>query len=143
MGGIGLAQRVFRWMVHSDMRRRLRRLDLPEPVLELRWERSEDGFTVSDVEGREVAGLRLLGDGRVVEVFMSEECPHGWRLSLHCWFGPALREVRRLAWYQESERRAEVAERERNLEARRRAVDDMARELGIEEGPAGRPVGDG
>ena len=140
MGGIGLAQRVFRWMVHSDMRRRLRGLDLPETVLDLRWEQHEDGFTVSDGEGRVVAGLRPLGDGQVVEVYMSEECPHGWRLSLHRGFGPALREVKRLAWYQESERRAKDAERERNLEARRPAVDVMARELGIGDGPAGRRV---
>ena len=131
MGKAVFFEGVERWFLRWLMRSRLRRLGLKEPVVELSWGRGGGGFGVHDGNGREVATVRPVGDGRLLEVRMIEVSEYGWRLSSHRKVESARREVEGQVWYQACERLAERAEKERDEGGRQRAVERLERELGM------------
>ena len=132
MGKTVFFQGLARWFARLEMRSRLRDLGVVEPVVELSWARGGNGgFSVRDQGRVEVAVVRPVGDGRVLEVRMSKDCSYGWRVSTHGNLESARREVQGQAWYQACQQLADRAERERDEGGRRQAVERLERELGL------------
>ena len=86
-------QGLARWFERREMRSRLRRLGIAEPAVELEWARAGDGFRVHGMGKVEVARVDLEGDGRILRVAMTEDCPYGWRVTYHGNLRSARREV--------------------------------------------------
>lgn len=122
-------QGLARWLERREMRSRLRRLGLAEPVVELEWARAGDGFRVHGMGKMEVAKVELEGDGRILKVYMTKECPYGWRVTTHGSLKSARREVEGQAWYAACLALAEEAEGARERGLRVEAAERLEREL--------------